>query len=166
MRKENRNTRGKTSQSREENRQYYSHRHIWRQVSKSNQGHVRERRVLSPPRYHCSLAHFSESLWWRWLRLLKITIFDLHWILITITIATLVRTRLNVTWNPSKGKDIIKTIDRFHEWQRKIYSFVYLLIRPTSLAGALYTKLPVTSLRSKGTFLLHFVRVNEASTSN
>ena len=144
----------------------YSHHHIWRQVSKSNQGHVRERQVLSPPRHLCSLAHFSESLWWRWLRLLKITIFDLHWVLITITIAMLVRTRLNVTWNPSKGKNIIKTIDRFHEWRPKNYSFVYLLIRPTSLADALYTKSPVTSLRSKGTFLLHFVRANEASRSN
>ena len=98
--------------------------------------------------------------------MLKITIFDSHWVLITITIAMLVRTRLNVTWNPSKGKNIIKTIDRFHEWRPKNYSFVYVLIRPTSLAGALYTKSPVTSLRSKGIFLLHFVRANEASRSN
>ena len=66
----------------------------------------------------------------------------------------------------AKVKISCKTIDRFHEWRPKNYSFVYLLIRPTSLAGALYTKSPVTSLRSKGTFPLHFARVNEASGSN
>ena len=41
-------------------------------------------------------------------------------------------------------------IDWFHKWQPINDSFVNVLIRPTS--------------RSKGLFLLYFVRANEAST--
>ena len=76
-------------QRREEKRtnKFYSHNHIWRRVWKSNPGHVRERRVLSPQRYHCSLGTSTRKFLIQTITIatpkallktvLKITIFDL-----------------------------------------------------------------------------------------